>query len=115
MSATVIYGVDFKEDVFEGAKGPYSELNPIDGGDFGLSYSSLDDIKTYCKQFGIPVESWPDYIGADGIDIPVEELKRKNENLRTVLTQLTSEQRQGIRWLDRFCQIMDEGKLFYIL
>ncbi len=114
MGAVVVHGQNFKQEKSKYKDSVYLYLRPVDGDSFELSYTSLEELKTYCEQYGVNQDWWPDYIDLNGYNIPIKDMMNKNRLLKRSLLRLTSEQIKAVNWLDEICDIVRQCHKFYI-
>ena len=114
MGAVVVHGQNFKQEKSKYNDSVYVYLRPVDGTSFELSYSSLEELKKYCEQYGVNQDWWPDYIDEGGYDIPIEDVMNQNRLLKESLLRLTAEQIKAVNWLEEICGIVRKGHMFYI-
>jgi len=114
MGAVVVHGRNFRPEKSKYNDSIYIYLRPVDGDSFELSYSSLEELKKSCEQYGVNQDWWPDYIDLDGYNIPIEDMMHKNRLLKQSLLKLTSEQIKPVNWLEEICDIVRKCHLFYI-
>ena len=114
MGAVVVHGQNFKRKKSKYNDSVYIYLQPIDGDSFELSYSSLEELKKYCEQYGVNQDWWPDYIDLGGYNIPIEDVMNKNRLLKKSLLRLTAEQIKAVNWLEEICNIVRKCHMFYI-
>jgi len=114
MGAQIIYANEFEERHRSLASREVTELERIGGGIFNMSYASCEELKADCAKLGVASELWPDYIETDGYDIPLQELREKNQKLHSIIAGLSPNERMSVKWLDKIHDILDSGMLFYI-
>jgi hypothetical protein len=91
------------------------ELVPIDGDYYFPAYSSIAEVVALCQERGIPAKAWPIYSGVDDHAIPLEDVRRRCEDLRQQLGRIEPEEiaRHGL--LQRVWGCLSEGDIFCVV
>ena len=92
--------------------GSHYEVGPDEEGDYDFfSYTSWTELKTYGETFGVPPEAWPDFTAYQCcIDVPLDEVKAKQEPFRRAIATLPAEVIAGNRHLARVAKYLRRGE-----
>jgi hypothetical protein len=115
MAGTLCHAKQFAQQVYSGQDGKsHYELVPVDGGYDFPSWTTWEAMKKHCQAFGIATDSWPDFPEFESaIDLPCEEVERKNVILRAALDQLSEEEVSSHYLLFRICEYVRRGERIF--
>lgn len=112
MAGSLLHGRSFEKVDYIGNDGrPHYEVAPVDGDVEIVSISSWVELLDYCERMGIERTVWPGY--EHEFDVPLEEVRKKNDRIREPLLQLTPEEISELRWLERIVSYVRRGELFF--
>jgi hypothetical protein len=92
----------------------YYQLTPDDGGTVDVSYSTWEGMKSHCETLGIPRNVWPEFSEFEEmINLPPEEVEKKNPVLREALARLSEEAIASHNLLLRIVYYIRRGELIF--
>src|SRR5262245_28345997 len=90
------------------------ELIPEEGDTDDVSYSSWEAMKSHSEKLGIPKEVWPEFSAfEETIDLPLEEVEKKNSQLREAIERLNEEEWASHYLLLRIVTYLCRGELIF--
>jgi hypothetical protein len=93
----------------------FVELVPVEGDYESAAYSSVAAVITLCHERGVSADLWPMYYGIDDAHVPLDEVRKKCESLRTALANLRTEDIGQHWWLQRVWEWLAAGEIFCVM
>lgn len=110
MAGILLYGRDFRAESYLAKDNtPHHEIRPVGGDFYSLSEATWEQITSLCSQSGIPIECWPVYDSS--IDVPIEEVREKNQILRSTLLAVPEVVVRSQIWLEKIVDRVRQGYL----
>jgi hypothetical protein len=115
MGGTLAHAKNFGKKFYRSEDGQsHYELVPTDGDYYFPCYSTWEEMKKHSQTLGISPDSWPEFFAfEDAIDLPLEEVERKNTLLRAALVDLSKEAASSNRLLLMIWECIRRGEQIF--
>ena len=116
MGAGIVYGRDIALRASHSHDGrEFVELVSIDGDYYHPVYDSVAAVVELCQVRGIPADAWPISYGVDDRDVPLDEVRRKCEDLRQKLEKFEQADIARHSLLQRVWEWLSAGEIFCVM
>ena len=110
MAGFLIYGKDLRPEHYKGADGkPHYEILSVEGDFYTISNSTWDGLTELCSVHGVPIAYWP--VFETCIDVPIEEVRIKNQMLKQPVLALPDGVVQSSHWLGKIFDRIKQGDI----
>jgi hypothetical protein len=115
MSGTLFHSQEFATDVYIGADGrQHFEVRPVDGDQVSLGHTTWGEMKALAEAHGMPRNAWPEFLAYDfGIDVPLDEVRAKQDGFRSHLLRLSPSVLERHCWLARVAEWVRRGEAVF--
>jgi hypothetical protein len=115
MSGTLYHSKEFTAEEYLGCDNRvHFEVMCVDGDSLGLSHASWREMKQLAEAHGMPPDAWPEFLAYDfGIDVPLDEVRSKQNRFRTHLLRLPSSVLAEHYWLGCVAEWVRRGEAVF--
>src|SRR5438445_522345 len=115
MSGTLYHSQEFTTTEYVGRDGrQHFEVRSLDGDSLSLGHTTWDEMKALAEAQGMPRTAWPEFLDYDfGIDVPLEEVRARQDVFRQHLLRLSKDAVDSHYWLARIVAWVRGGEAVF--